>query len=159
MPSLEKIVSGGQTGADRAALDWALDRGISHEGWCPAGRRAEDGVIDSRYSMRETPERGYIIRTRWNVRDADATAVFSVAAQLSGGSLATLNIARKLGKPVIHLSQVATEEPARKLRHFVEENFIATLNVAGPRASGEPSIGDFVYDVLDEAFAELSPSA
>jgi hypothetical protein len=154
MVSIEKIVSGGQSGADRAALDWAIDRGLPHEGWCPAGRRAEDGVIDSRYSLRETPQTGYITRTRWNVRDADATVIFSLAEYLSGGSMATLKIARNLGKPVVHHSKAVTEDPARKLLEFVEENFVAILNVAGPRASGEESIGEFVYDVLEEAFAE-----
>ena len=72
----ERIVSGGQTGADRAALDWAIERGIPHGGWCPRGRRAEDGRIDRRYALRETPAHDYQQRTRWNVRDSDGTLIF-----------------------------------------------------------------------------------
>lgn len=157
MLSIEKIVSGGQSGADRAGLDWAIARGIPHEGWCPAGRKAEDGPIDSSYRLRETPATGYITRTKWNVRDSDATVVFSLTAELSGGSLATKRIAERLGKPCLHLSQAATAEPALALRKFVEENFVAILNIAGPRASGEANIADFVEQVLDDAFCEQIP--
>ena len=147
-----KIVSGGQSGADRAALDWAIANDIPHEGWCPAERRAEDGPIDGRYRLRETPESGYLTRTRWNVRDSDATVIFSIDAELSGGSLATRDIARQLGKPCLHLSRHATADPADELRKFVDDNFVAILNVAGPRASGESTIGEFVHDVLSDAF-------
>ena len=152
--SLQKIVSGGQSGADRAALDWAIARGIPHEGWCPEGRRAEDGPIDDGYLLKETPTRGYITRTRWNIRDADGTVIFSIAENLTGGSKATWRIARQLGKPVIHLSRAVTPEPAKWLRQFVDENFVAILNVAGPRASGEPEVGEYVQQVLDDAFLE-----
>lgn len=74
---LIKIVSGGQTGADRAALDWALAHGVPCGGWCPKGRKAEDGPIDLKYPLKETPSSSYIQRTEWNVRDSDATVVFS----------------------------------------------------------------------------------
>ena len=156
---LQKIVSGGQSGADRAALDWAIARGIAHEGWCPARRRAEDGPIDESYRLRETPGRGYITRTQWNIRDSDATAIFSIAETLSGGSRATWDIAKRLNKPVIHLSRSVTPEPAEWLRKFVDENFVAILNVAGPRASGEPEVGEYVQNVLDEAFPEAESDA
>ena len=81
-----KIVSGGQTGADRAALDWAMAHGVPHGGWCPAGRLAEDGVIDMRYSLKETPQPEYLQRTEWNVRDSDATLIVSCAAELARSS-------------------------------------------------------------------------
>ncbi len=154
MLSIEKIVSGGQSGADRAGLDWAIANGIPHQGWCPAHRRAEDGPIDSSYRLRETPATGYITRTRWNVRDSDATVIFSIAAELSGGSLATQRIANSLNKPCLHLSRAASGDPARRLRDFVDEYFVAILNIAGPRASGEANVADFVMDVLDAAFSD-----
>ena len=154
MMSIEKIVSGGQTGADRAGLDWAIAHGIPHEGWCPAERRAEDGPIDSSYRLRETPTTGYLTRTRWNVRDSDATVIFSIAAELTGGSGKTQRIARNLNKPCLHLSKAATVDPAQQLRGFVDENFVAILNIAGPRASGEANVADFVMDVLDAAFGD-----
>jgi Circularly permutated YpsA SLOG family len=91
------IVSGGQTGADRAALDWALARGIECGGWCPKGRKAEDGPIDPKYPLKETPSAAYIQRTEWNVRDSDATVVFSVNPFLTGGSKSTVEFARKHG--------------------------------------------------------------
>jgi putative molybdenum carrier protein len=79
-----KIVSGGQTGADRAALDWALARGVPCGGWCPKGRKAEDGPIDLKYPLKETPSSSYLQRTEWNVRDSDATVVFSIEPTLTG---------------------------------------------------------------------------
>src|SRR5215469_17702424 len=80
------IISGGQTGADRAVLDWAIDRGIPHGGWCPRGRRAEDAPLESRYGLKETPSEDYAQRTKWNVRDSDGTVIFSLKPQLIGGS-------------------------------------------------------------------------
>ncbi len=73
-----KIMSGGQTGADRAALDFAIGHGIKHGGWCPKGRRAEDGAIDARYQLKETPSANFVQRTEWNTRDSDGTVVFSI---------------------------------------------------------------------------------
>ncbi len=100
---IQKIISRGQTGADRAALDWAIAHGIPHGGWCPAGRRAEDGVIPERYYLRETPARRYQQRTQWNVRDSDATLIISLSAELIGGSLATGEWANKMNRPCSHV--------------------------------------------------------
>ena len=83
------IYSGGQTGADIAGLNFAIERGIPHGGWCPRGRKAEDGVIPPRFRLRETPSAGYSQRTEWNVRDSDATVIFTIADRLNGGSLKT----------------------------------------------------------------------
>ena len=88
------IVSGGQTGADRAALDWALAHGMPCGGWCPKGRKAEDGPIDSKYPLKETPSSSYLQRTEWNVRDSDATVLFSIESALTGGSKKTVEFAR-----------------------------------------------------------------
>src|SRR5215475_2027236 len=149
---LSKIISGGQTGADRAALDWAIGRGVPHGGWCPKGRKAENGVIESRYNLTETPSEDYSQRTEWNVRDSDGTAVFSVRRELRGGSLLTVEIAGQYSKPVIHLcAQDERTSHAQKLRSFIEEFGISILNVAGPRESDEPGVYRFVSRVLDQA--------
>ena len=154
MPIL-KIVSGGQTGADQAALDWAIANGFSHGGWCPAGRRSENGKIQEIYRLEETPETKYQVRTAQNVLDSDATVIFSIEPRLSGGSLLTRKIAEQEGKPVLHLSrrtrggESETSNTAEKLLDFIENNQVAVLNVAGPRLSSEPDIEDFVKEMLD----------
>jgi Circularly permutated YpsA SLOG family len=163
------IISGGQTGADRAAIDFAIEHNIRHGGWCPRGRLAEDGRIAEWYSLRETPSRSYAERTEWNVRDSDATVVFSITAEPRGGTRLTLAFAERLGKPVLHLSRdqlaqevsveaagVSTDSisaAAKKLLAFLAENSVQTLNVAGPRASQEPDIAAFVAGVLKRALA------
>lgn len=155
MKAVSKIVSGGQTGADRAALDWAIMRGVAHGGWCPKGRKAEDGVIDPRYSLTETPSEIYSQRTEWNVRDSDGTAVFSVGRELRGGSLLTVELAGRYNKPVIHLrAQDEGTNHAQELRAFIEEFGISVLNIAGPRESDEPGVYQFVSRVLDQAGAD-----
>ena len=149
------IISGGQTGADRAALDFALEQKISHGGWCPRGRLAEDGRISPRYDLRETPSRKYSQRTEWNVRDSDATVLFTIDSKVVGGTALALDWACQLGKPALHLyrdgasaPEQAIEDAARKLRQFLAEHHVRRLNVAGPRASQQPEIGEFVGQVL-----------
>jgi len=93
---IEKIVSGGQTGADRAALDWAIEHGIPHGGWCPKGRRAEDGPIDGRYQLQETPTANYVERTKSNARDTDGTVVFSIYISLTGQQLGRIPLACRM---------------------------------------------------------------
>ncbi len=151
MPPVEKIVSGGQTGADRTALDWAIRHGIAHGGWCPRGRRAEDGPIDVRYQLEETASGDYSDRTEWNVRDSDGTVVFSIRLELFGGSKETVALARKHRRPLIHISCEGTEAPADTLREFIQLNGIRILNVAGPRQSEEPGIAEFVEKTLNQA--------
>jgi hypothetical protein len=152
------IISGGQTGADRAALDFAIAHGISHSGWCPRRRRAEDGAIPAQYLLRETPSSHYSQRTEWNVRDSDATVVFSIKPRLTGGTRLTFELARRLGKPVLHLSRDEADAAvaAEELRAFIEDGPVRALNVAGPRASQEPEIGAFVDAVLTAAFREAN---
>jgi hypothetical protein len=99
-----KIVSGGQSGADRAALDFAIDHGIPHGGWCPQGRKAKDGTIDQHYQLKETHSANYAQRTEWKVRDGDGTVVFSIAAVLTGGSKKTVELARRHEKPTTPVS-------------------------------------------------------
>jgi hypothetical protein len=153
-----RIVSGGQTGVDRAALEFALSRGWPHGGWCPHGRRTEAGPLEARYQLRETPSADYRQRTEWNVRDSDGTVIFSLAPQLTGGSAATAECACHLGKPWLHLTAV-TPRAAHRLVEFVTTHGIKILNVAGPRASEEPEIDGFVRRTLEEAFPTDRQSA
>jgi hypothetical protein len=148
---IPKIVSGGQTGADRAALDWALAGELPCGGWCPKGRKAEDGAIDSKYPLKESSSTSYLQRTEWNVRDSDATVLFSISPVLSGGSKRTVEFARKHDKPWLHV-HAGQSNAAERLRVFLEDNVIATLNVAGPRESKEPAVAKFVIVTLDQVF-------
>ncbi len=151
--TLEKIVSGGQTGADRAALDVARALGLAVGGWVPRGRQAEDGRIPDRYGgLTETGCDDPATRTVRNVRDSDATLVLS-HGPLSGGSLLTISEARRTGKPALHLDLDASSETAAaaRLRAWLEELRIATLNVAGPRASEDPTIAAATASVLRAA--------
>jgi hypothetical protein len=152
-PVLQKIVSGAQTGVDRAALDWAIRRGIAHGGWCPKGRRAEDGVIPEHYEVHESDRSDYADRTERNVIDSDGTAVISINPTLTGGSKTTEELALKHGKPFLHV-HVETPDPAKAMRQFVSAHHIATLNVAGPRASEEADAGAFSSRLLEEAFPD-----
>ena len=153
---LIKIVSGGQTGADRAALDWALANGLPCGGWCPLGRLAEDGVIDTRYPLRECPEPSPAQRTEWNVRDSDGTLIVSLASRLIGGTRLTADLAKRLAKPHLVLAKDAGElsAQAEALRQFITANNIAVLNVAGPRASGEPGIAAHLTALLNTALGQ-----
>jgi len=147
-----KIVSGGQTGADRSALDWAISRGVPHGGWCPKGRKAEDGVIPPQYQLTEMTSSDYPSRTEQNVLDSDGTVIISIEAALgSRGSALTQRLAEKHHKPWLHVHAGALG-PGENLRSFVVMHGIQTLNVAGPRASSEPGIAQFVRLVLDGAF-------
>ena len=148
------LISGGQTGADRAALDWAIANGIAHGGWCPMGRLAEDGLIDEKYGLRETPEAVYSQRTEWNVRDSDVTVIVSRAARLTSGSLLTMELAAAQRKPCLHLSGLLdAPENARQMGVFLRKNEVGILNVAGPRASGEPEVAAFIQEIFNELLA------
>jgi hypothetical protein len=143
---VRKIVSGGQTGADRAALDWAIAHDIPHGGWWPAGRRAEDGVIPEQYRLQETQGHNYAQRTRRNVRDSDATLVISLSPELAGGSLATWQWAKKMERPCLHV--YPGDGWQERMAVFFEVTPVQILNVAGPRSSGAPGIEQFVHEVL-----------
>ena len=136
--AISRIVSGGQTGVDRAALDVALERGIPCGGWCPRGRLAEDGPIDRRYPLSETPQARPAQRTRWNVRDSDGTLLL-LPAEPSGGSALTLAAARARGKPVI-VANPGNASAVARTRQWLGQLAIGTLNVAGPRESEHPGI-------------------
>lgn len=149
----EKIVSGGQTGADRAALDVALANGLRVGGWVPRGRLAEDGPIPKRYpGLVETESADPAVRTARNVRDSDATLILS-HGPLCGGSLLTHQEATRRGKPVLHLDldEVAPAVAAARVRSWLATVRPGTLNVAGPRASKDPRIAAATEAVLGAA--------
>ncbi len=147
---ISRIVSGGQTGSDRAALDFAIERGLEHGGWCPPGRTAEDGPIPERYRLRELPDGGYLKRTRQNVIDSDATLILNLG-ELEGGTLATLRFAEQLGKPhlLLSLDQGVREEELRQVQEWSQKQPLETLNVAGPRESKRPGIYRLTYELLE----------
>ena len=108
-------------------------------------------MITAQYDLRETPKADYLQRTEWNVRDSDATAIISLASQLTGGSLATAKLASDLGKPCLHLSGLQdASENARQMADFLRRHEVKILNVAGPRASGEPDVGAFIQSIFGE---------
>ncbi|MCX6972187.1 MAG: putative molybdenum carrier protein [Verrucomicrobia bacterium] len=152
-PELEKLISGGQTGADRAALDVAIRHGFPHGGWCPKGRKAEDGPLGGQYRLVETTSANYLQRTEWNVRDTDGTIVFGLSKDATGGSLRTINFARKHKKPCLRISPFsAGYQPALSLQRFVAEHGIRRLNIAGSRDSKEPGVWKWTYQLIEEAF-------
>ena len=155
-----KIVSGGQTGADRAALDAAMAVGMPHGGWVPLGRRAEDGPISRRYRLRQTRSYNPAVRTRWNVRDSDATLIFS-HGPLTGGSALTLTFAQRLGKPVLHVdfSRDTNSAARRRITRWLLRHRPKVLNIAGPRASSDPVIYDCVYRMLVGLFTPKEAEA
>src|SRR5262245_9389748 len=150
-----KIVSGGQTGVDRAALDVALELGIHCGGWCPKGRRAEDGAIHVRYPLTETPWWGYPQRTEWNVRDSDGTLVL-VRSEPDRGTRLTIEAAARLEKPCLVLKLNEQAAPA-VARSWAKHHALAVLNVAGPRESESPGIYADAARFLREFFAIASP--
>jgi len=147
---LEKIVSGGQTGADRAALDFAIKHGIPHGGWVPKGRLAEDGPLADRYELKEMPSDSYPARTEQNVIDSAGTLIIS-HGPLTGGSDYTREMAKKHKKPCLHidLSRTKIHEAGATIVIWLMGNAVSALNVAGPRASKDPYVYDQVVALLE----------
>lgn len=144
-----KIVSGGQTGVDRAALDAALETGTECGGWCPEGRLAEDGEIPSHYPLTELKASGYTKRTRQNVIDSDGTVIIYFGA-LSGGTEKTLLFCLNHKRPylLIDASELTPERTAERIKRFVTDHSIGVLNIAGPRAGGEPLAYGYAFKAM-----------
>jgi hypothetical protein len=155
---LTRIVSGGQTGADRGGLDAAIELGIEHGGWCPRGRRAEDGVIPDRYQLSETDSVNYAVRTARNVVDSDGTLIVT-RGEPAGGTALTIEVAAQRNVPhlVIDLAACLPGVAAAQLRQWLDEHGIATLNVAGPRASKLPTIHEETRALLVAALTGVAP--
>jgi hypothetical protein len=150
---ITKIISGGQTGADRAALDFAIKYNIPYGGWVPKGRRTEDGTLPEIYQLQEMPTDEYSKRTDQNILDSDATLILS-HANLTGGSALTQSLAEKHGKPCIHidLSKVDMRKACLIVNIWMHRYKIKVLNVAGPRASKDPIIYQATIDLLEVIF-------
>ncbi|HEY0792109.1 MAG TPA: putative molybdenum carrier protein [Chthoniobacterales bacterium] len=154
---LRKVVSGGQTGADRAGLDFALEVGLENGGYVPKGRKAEDGRIDDRYHLTEMTSASYPVRTQRNVEASDGTVILTLKPELEGGSALTARCARELSRPWLHLHRTGKPdgldsvlETAVQLAAFLDSHGIGVLNVAGSRESKEPGIYHFTLAVLRE---------
>ena len=151
--ALGRIVSGGQTGVDRAALDVAIALGLPHGGWCPHGRRAEDGRIPERYALREHASPEYAQRTEQNVLDSDGTLVLTIGAPRDGTAL-TVRLAERHAKPC-RVVDLAAPPPPTMVAAWITAHAIGVLNVAGPRESTQPGIGRKAMAYLERVLASL----
>ena len=146
---ISKIISGGQTEADQAALDVAIELGIEHGGWLPKGRKTEAGRLPAKYQLKEMPTDSYSERTEQNVIDSDGTLIISHGA-LTEGSEYTRKMAERHGKPWIHVdaNRISIDAAVQLIRAWINGSQIKVLNVAGPRASKDPKIYDTTKRLL-----------
>lgn len=137
------LISGGQTGVDRAALDFAMERGLEHGGWCPAGRLAEDGPISTNYQLTETGTSDYAVRTEQNVLDSDATLVL-FHSSISGGTKLTTSFAKRHSRPILtaDLAAIDLNDEIDRCKLWLNDIRPNRLNIAGPRESNAPGIYD-----------------
>lgn len=152
LPDGFSIISGGQTGVDRGALDAAIALGLVHGGWCPRGRKAEDGTIPPQYNMQEMEDGQYWKRTEKNVLDSDGTLIFPGNCESRGTAL-TIRLAKKHKKPVA-VVPLDSKDAASTVAAWIRAEKISVMNVAGPRESGSPGIcartRGFLYNLLSE---------
>jgi hypothetical protein len=149
-----KIISGGQTGVDRAALDSAMHVGMSHGGWCPAGRKAEDGIIHEKYELSETEINQYVVRTELNVLDSDATLICVWNNVLGKGTKKTLEYCQKHQKPCF-ICEINDENATSHILKWIRRDQIHVLNVAGNRESESSGIYLKCRKILDYVFFQI----
>jgi hypothetical protein len=149
--TISRLISGGEAGADRTALDWAIRHSLPHGGFCPEGRRAHDGLIPLAYNLTELDTRSYAACSERNVIEADGTLIVTSRRGLSGSAAQTGRFCEAHKKPSIHLS-MDTRNPGLVLRAFVQEHSISVLNVSGTPHSEDPDACGLVGTILDEAF-------
>jgi hypothetical protein len=149
---IKKIISGGQTGADQAGLDAAIELGIAHGGWIPKGRKTEEGPLPAKYKLKEMGTTSYPKRTEQNILDSEGTLIFTFG-KLTGGSALTRKLAKTHGFPCLHvdLNKVTVGEGANLVRTWLEKHNIKVLNVAGSRASKAPTVYDVTKQILKAA--------
>jgi hypothetical protein len=149
---IEKIISGGQTGADQGALDAAIRLGIPHGGWIPKGRITENGPLPDKYHLIEMPTKSYSARTKKNIRESNGTLILS-HGRLTGGSEYTEKWVIKYDKPMIHidLSSVTPFDAAVLINDWIVDYDIKVMNVAGPRASKDSKIYQSTLDIIESA--------
>ena len=147
-----KVISGGQSGADRAGLDAAMEAGIPVGGYCPKGRLTEDGTVPDKYPLIELTKGGYPARTERNVVESDGTLILNVG-KLSGGTRLTQDCTRKHGKPCL-VVQLDHEPETAPVLQWVKEHSIHILNIAGPRESKHPGLHDSAVAFLRRLFQE-----
>lgn len=147
---IKKIISGGQTGVDQAALDAAMSVGVAHGGWLPAGRMTEEGPLPLQYVLQELPGGSYPDRTRENVAAAEATLIIS-RGKLSGGSALTAKIAASMAKPFLHidLKILKKTEAVDVIESWLQKCRPGVVNVAGPRASSDPRIYRDAFEIIE----------
>lgn len=150
---LRSLRTGGQTGVDRAVLDAALASGLEVTGWCPKGRRAEDGPLHHRYPLEETPSADYAQRTEWNVRDSDGTLAL-LRDKLDTGTELTIRQANRQSRPLLLID---LEDPldAATVQDWIRRSGVQHLNIAGPRESQSPGIYEAARPFLEKLFVHL----
>ena len=149
-----KLISGGQSGTDRAALDFALKNNFPCGGWCPLGRKAEDGMIPGHYPLKETKTSDYAERTLLNVKDSDGTLIIFMR-EMDNGTRLTLNFTQEHEKPVFLVNDTKAAD-AISFRNWISENNIRVLNVAGPRESNAKGMYAFALQILKRLFQQTS---
>jgi len=153
---IKKIITGGQTGADRAALDVAIKLGVPHGGWIPKGRKTEDGILPEKYQLKEMPTASYPKRTEQNVIDSDGTLIIS-HGKLTGGSDYTRKMTLRHHKQLLYidLNNYEPFDAASLIASWIRMQNIQILNVAGPRASKDPEIYGDVIKILAQTIQIL----
>ena len=156
---IQKIISGAQTGADRAGIDAAIEIGVEYGGWLPKGRKTEDGIVPKKKypKVKEMTTGGYPKRTKQNVIDSDGTVIFTYG-ELTTGSALTKKIAKQHKKPYLHIDLSIVKDPVFVIKDWIIEWDIKILNVAGRSASKAPKIYDTVKDIINQLLRCFIPN-